>query len=130
MSVLINPDASDQYDIHDLEEVSFRNGNEDAHRDSCNDKSASDSLEEDGVLNLAQSRLLYPDLTIEDFSEDVPFLILGDPRLIFVAISAAEAVEGGFAHFEGCCVIVFGEELPGTEMAVVHAMKNLVGVSR
>ena len=78
--------------------VAFWDSTEDPHRDDCDDQRTSESLYEDGVLDLSESRLLDPDFTIKDFTEDVTFLVLDDPRFVLVAVGAAERVEGTFAH--------------------------------
>lgn len=69
-----------------------------SHRDCSDDQRTSKGLHEDGILDLPKSRLLDPDFTIQDFTDDVAFLVFGDPGFIFVAIGAAESVERIFAH--------------------------------
>ena len=78
--------------------VAFREGTEYPHRYGSDDQCTSESLQEDGVLDLPESRLLNPDFAIKDLTHDVAFLVLGDPGLVFVAVGAAERVEGTFAH--------------------------------
>ena len=73
--------------------VPFGKGDKDGHADCRDNDGTADGLQEDGVLNLAKCWLLDPDLTVEDFTKDVTFLVLGDPRFILVAVGAAEAVE-------------------------------------
>lgn len=73
-------------------------GTENSHRDGGDDQCTSKSLQEDGVLDLPESRLLNPDFAIKDFTDDVAFLVFGDPGFVFVAVGAAKRVEGTFAH--------------------------------
>ena len=68
--------------IH-LEEVAVRYSAEDANEHGREHEGAEQTLEEDGVLDLAKSRLLDPDLAIEDAANDVALGILGYPRLVF-----------------------------------------------
>ena len=92
--------------------VPFWECTKDSYGDGSDDQCTSQSLYEDGVLDLPKSRLLDPDFAIKDFTDDVAFLIFGDPRFVFVAVGAAESVEGTSAHVHGVFVVVFGEELP------------------
>lgn len=75
--------------LYPLVEVAFWNENEDDHKDGRTDKGTKTSLEEDGVLNLAQGGFLDPDLAVEDLSDDIALLIFRDPGLIFVAVGTA-----------------------------------------
>ena len=109
--------------------VAFWERTKNSHRDGRDDQSASKGLTEDGVLDLPKRRLLNPDLTIKDFADEVTFLVFGHPGFVFVAIGAAESVERTFAHFHRGPVIVFGKKLPWAEMAVVHAVEDLGGIS-
>ena len=69
--------------------VAFWECTENSHRDGRDDQCTSDSLNEDGVLDLSKSRLLNPDFTIKDFTDDVSLFVFGDPGFVFVAIGAA-----------------------------------------
>lgn len=66
-----------------LEEVAMRHSAEDADENAREHESAKQTLQEDGILNLAKCRLLNPDLAIEDAADDVALSILGDPGLVF-----------------------------------------------
>ena len=79
--------------------VAFWERTKNSHGYCSDDQPASEGLTEDGVLDLPKRRLLNPDLTIEDFADDVTFLVFGHPGFVFVAIGAAESVERTFAHF-------------------------------
>lgn len=78
--------------------VALWKGTENSHRDGSDDQCTSKSLQEDGVLDLPESRLLNPDFAIKDLTDDVAFLVFGDPGFVFVAVGAAKRVEGTFAH--------------------------------
>lgn len=71
-----------------LEEVSVWHGAEDTDEDGRQDESAEQTLDEDGILNLAQRGLLDPDLAIEDAADDVALGVLGNPGLVFERIGA------------------------------------------
>lgn len=71
-----------------LKEVSVRHGAENTNEDGRQDESAEQTLDEDGVLNLAQRRLLNPNLAIENFADDVALGVFGDPRLVFEGVAA------------------------------------------
>ena len=91
-------DSTQRYAGHmHLVVVAFRGCTEDSHGNGSDDQCTSESLHEDGVLDLPKSRLLDPDLAIENFTDDVAFLVFGDPGLVFVAIGGAESVERTFA---------------------------------
>ncbi len=105
--------------------VSFRQCTEDSHRNGSDDQRTSESLHEDGVLDLPKSRLLDPDFAIKDFTDNVAFFVFGDPRLVFIAIGAAESVERTFPHVHRGFVVIFGKKLPWAEMAMMHAMEDL-----
>lgn len=92
-----------------LKVVAFRESTEYPNRDGRDDQRTSKTLQEDGVLDLPESRLLDPDLAIEDLTDDVAFLVFGDPGFVFVAVVAAKSVERTFAHIHGCFVVVFGK---------------------
>lgn len=70
-----------------LEEVALRDGTEDADSHTRDDQSTQDGLDEDGILYLAQSRLLDPDFAIEDFANNVALLIPGNPWLVFPRVA-------------------------------------------
>lgn len=107
--------------------IPLRKRNENADGNGSGYKRTKNSLEEDCVLDLSQSRFLDPDLTIKDFTQDVAFLVFGDPGLVLIAGAAAESVEGSFAEFEfRGRIIIFCEQLPRTKMAMMHAVENLV----
>ena len=78
--------------------ATFWDSTEDPHRDGRDDQRTSDSLQEDGVLDLPKSWLLDPDFAIQDFADDVPFLVFGNPGFVLVAVGAAKGVERTFAH--------------------------------
>ena len=105
--------------------VAFWECAEYSHGDGSDDERTPESLHEDRVLDLPKSRLLNPDFAIKDFTDDVAFLVSGDPGFVFVAISAAESIERTFTHVQGGFVVVFGEKLPWAEMAMVHAVEDL-----
>lgn len=65
-----------------LEEVASRNGAEDADCNTAEDERTKDRLDEDSILDLAESGLLNPDLAVEDLADDVALLVFGDPWLI------------------------------------------------
>ena len=105
--------------------AAFWDSTEDPYRDGRDDQRTSNSLQEDGVLDLPESWLLDPDFAIQDFADNVAFLILGNPGFVFVAVGAAKRVEGTFAHVHRRFIIIFSKKLPWAEMAMVHAVKNL-----
>ena len=124
------PDSMQRYADHmHLIVVAFGERAKDPHGDSSDDQCTTKSLHEDGVLDLPKSRLLDPDFTIEDFPDNVAFLVFGDPGFVFVAIGAADSVERTFAHVPGGFVVVFSEKLPWAEMAMVHTVKDLDRIS-
>lgn len=106
--------------------VSFRDGDKDAHGDGGNDDGAADGLEEDGILNLPQSWVLDPHFPIEDLPDEVALLVLCHPGLVLVAVARAKTVERTLLHLiVGGSVVVFGEQLPGPQMSMMHAVENL-----
>ena len=105
--------------------VAFWECTEYSHRNGSDDQRTSESLHEDGVLDLPKSRLLDPHFAIKDFTDHVAFFVFGDPGLVFIAIGAAESVERTFSHVYRGFVVVFGKKLPWAEMAMVHAMEYL-----
>lgn len=83
-------------------------------------------MQEDGVLDLSQSRLLDPDFTIKDLAYEVALLILRNPRLIFVAVCrVADKANMGRCAFAVNGVMLVCKELPWPEMTVMHPVKNL-----
>lgn len=106
----------------------MRNSTEDTDDDEGNNGRAENCLQEDSVLNLAQSWLLDPDLAIEDLADDVPLLVLSDPRLVLVAIARCmrrETVIRVVLDVNASFWFVIGyEQLPGTQMTMVHAVEN------
>ena len=82
-----------EYNERELEEISFRYCNEETHRDGGDDKRTSKGLDEDGILNLAESWFLDPNLTIENLTDHVSFLILSNPWFVFVAVTSAHRVK-------------------------------------
>ena len=96
--------------VSGLIKASFRNRHEDANSDGRNDDGATDRLEKDSILDLAQSRFLDPHLTVEYLADDVSLLVFDDPWLILVAVGGAETVERSFLHLvAGRSIIVLGE---------------------
>lgn len=83
-----------KYPCASLEKVPVGHGAEDADDDEGKSEGAADSLQKDGVLNLAKSRLLDPDLTVEHLADEVALFILGDPRLVLVAVAGSKRIEG------------------------------------
>ena len=65
----------------------MRHSTEDTNYDEGDDCCTEYRLQEDGILDLAQRRLLDPYLPIENLADDVALLILCNPRLILVAIA-------------------------------------------
>ncbi len=98
---------------------------EDGSDDRRDDKGGKQSLHEDGILDLTKSRLLNPDLSVEDLADDIALVVFSDPRLIFVAIGRPQAVERILFGIVGRRLILVAEEFPGAEMTMVHAMENL-----
>jgi hypothetical protein len=70
-----------------LEVVALGNGTEDTDSYSGDDESADDSLNEDGILDLAESRFLDPDFAVEDLADNVALLVPGDPWLVFPGVT-------------------------------------------
>ena len=106
--------------------IAFWESAKDPHRDGSDDQCTAQGLEKDGVLDLAESRLLDPDLAIEDFADEVPLLVFGNPRFVFVGIGAAKCVGRLLAHIHGLgrSIISFSEKLPWSKVAMVHAMQD------
>lgn len=70
-----------------LKVVALWESAEDTDDDGRYDECAKNGLQEDGVLNLAEGRLLDPDFAVKDLASNVALLILGYPWLILVAIA-------------------------------------------
>jgi hypothetical protein len=66
---------------------------EDADYDGANDDCCDDGLQEDSVLDLSESWLLNPHLTIEHLPDDIALVVLDNPWFVFVAVVGAEAVK-------------------------------------
>lgn len=75
-----------------LIEVAPGNHNKDHHQDRRAQDRTEDSLNEDGVLDLAKGGFLDPDLTVEDLADDVALVVLGDPGFVLVASVGPEGV--------------------------------------
>ena len=76
----------------------MRQRHKDTDTHAGDEKSAKQSLDEDGILNLSEGRLLDPNLTVEHLADEIPFLVPGNPRLILIAVARSETVEGAFGH--------------------------------
>ena len=70
-----------------LEVVALGDGAEDADGHGGDDEGTDDGLDEDGVLDLAESRFLNPDFAVKHLSDNIALLISGDPWLIFPGIA-------------------------------------------
>lgn len=105
----------------------MRDSAENANDDNGHDECSPDSLEEDGILDLAEGRLLNPNLAIEDLADDVALVVLGDPRLVLVAVGGGvrlEAVERIRLEVKAGGLIIGSEELPRTQMTMMHAVQD------
>lgn len=69
------------------EEVAFGNCAKDANSHARDYEGAENGLDEDGILDLAKSRLLNPDLAIKDLADKVALLVTRHPWLVFVRIT-------------------------------------------
>ena len=106
------------------------NRNEDPHHNGRAADGTDDGLEADRILNLPQRGLLDPYLPVKDFADNVTFLVLRDPRLVFVAVPGTEAIKPFTARVESKArTVVVGEELPWPKMTVVHAVQDLETLS-
>jgi hypothetical protein len=76
-----------------LEFVTFRDGAEDTDDDCSNDHGCDDGLQEDGVLDLPESWLLDPHLTVEDLPDEIPLFVFRNPWLVFVAVMSPKTIE-------------------------------------
>ena len=104
-----------------LVEVAVRDGAKDADNDAGKYQGSQDRLNENGILNLTKSWLLDPDLAIKDLTNDVAFLVLGNPGLIFEAVRIVgdQALGRHFASLDGVGRFVVGKELPRANVTVV-----------
>lgn len=118
-------DSTQRYAEHmHLIVVAFGKCTKYSHGNRSDDQCTSKGLHEDGVLDLTKSGLLDPDFAIKNFTDDVAFLVFGDPGLVFVTVGAAESVERAFAHIQRGFIVVLGEKFPWAEMAMVHAVED------
>jgi hypothetical protein len=76
-----------------LEFVALRDGTEDADDDCSNDHGCDDGLQKDGILDLSESWLLDPHLTVEDLPDEIPLLVFCNPWLVFIAVTRPKAIE-------------------------------------
>lgn len=103
-------------------------GAEDADNDDRDDERSEKRLHEYRVLDLAQSRFLDPNFTIKHLSNNVAFVVLGNPRLVLIAVGrvAGETFLGEpFSTLTVDGVVLVGKQLPWSEMAMVHSMEDL-----
>lgn len=70
-----------------LEEVALGNGTKDTDSHARDDKGTENGLDEDGILDLAKSRLLDPDLTVKDLANKIALFVACNPWLVFVGIA-------------------------------------------
>jgi len=111
------------YNGQDLIVASSRHGKEDGSDNASDDEAGEDTLNEDGILNLAEGGLLNPSLTIKDLSHDVALLVLCDPRLILVRICTLKTVHA--LAFELHRLVLFvGEEFPRSKVAMVETVQD------
>jgi hypothetical protein len=110
-----------------LEEVASGNCAEDTDSNTADDERTEDGLDEDGVLNLAQSGLLDPDFAVEDLADDIALLVPSDPRLVLPRVAGSVRADG-VCRVLLCVValrlVVGREELPRSQVAVVHAVED------
>ena len=100
--------------IH-LEEVAVRYSAEDANEHGREHEGAEQTLEEDGVLDLAKSRLLDPDLAVEDLADDIALLVPRDPWLVLPRVAGsvrADSVCRVLLCVVALWLVVRREELP------------------
>jgi hypothetical protein len=76
-----------------LEFVALRDGTEDTNDDCSNDHGYDDGLQKDGILDLSESWLLDPHLTVEDLPDEIPLLVFCNPWLVFIAVTRPKAIE-------------------------------------
>jgi hypothetical protein len=65
-----------------LKVVALGKRTEDTDSNRRNNKRTEDGLHEDGVLDLAKSGFLDPDLAVKDLADNVALLVAGHPRLV------------------------------------------------
>jgi len=91
---------------------------EDADDDEGHDCGAKDRLQEDGILDLAQGRLLDPDFSVKDLADDVALFVFGDPWLVLVAVAGSvrwQTVKRITFQIDASSRLIFGgEQLPRT----------------
>jgi len=112
-----------------LEVVALGDGAEDADSDGGDEKSAEDGLDEDGVLDLAESRLLDPDLTVKHLPHDIALLVAGDPWLVFPRVARrvrVNALEGVRLEVVALRLVIGSEELPWSQPHNSGARYHLV----
>lgn len=109
-------------------EVAVRHSAEDPDNDERDDSGTEDRLNENGVLDLTQGRLLDPDLSVEDLADYIALLVLSDPWLILVTVAGSmgcETVERVALQIDACSRLVIGsEQFPRTEMAMMHTVQD------
>ena len=64
----------------------MRYSTEDANDHDRKNERAKYRLHEDGVLDLAEGRLLDPNFAVEYLADDVALFVLGNPRLVLIAV--------------------------------------------
>jgi hypothetical protein len=110
------------------EEVALWECAEDSCRDGRKDEGAEDGLEEDGVLDLSESWLLDPDFAVEDLADEIALLVFGHPWLVFPAVArvlGCMTLERIGLHVDTIGLVLGREQLPWSEMTVVHTVENL-----
>ncbi len=75
------------FGIYGLKVLALWNGKEDGCGNRTDDERADDGLDEDGVLNRAESGFLNPYFTIEYLADDIALVVFSDPRLVLVAVA-------------------------------------------
>jgi hypothetical protein len=107
--------------------VALRESAEDADDDAREDKGTENSLQEDGILNLAKGRLLDPDFTVKDLADDIALLVLGNPGLVLPTVGGVmrhNGIERVRLHLIAGRVVVGREQLPGAHVTMMHAVQN------
>ena len=110
-----------------LEEVASGDCAEDTDSNTADDERTEDGLDENGVLDLAKSGLLDPDLAVEDLADDIALLVPGDPRLVLPRVAGsvrADSVCRVLLCVVALRLVVRREELPRPQVAVVHAVED------
>lgn len=102
-------------------------GTEDTNNDERKNEGTENGLQENGVLDLAKGGLLDPDFAIKHLADEIALLVLGNPRLILVTVAGVLSSKSlhrvGF-EVEAFGFVVRGEQFPGSQMSVMHAVKN------